>query len=180
MLKQHEVIRVVKFKKLMISDGTWQEVCADWRRQCENAGEDFELFERVRMEELRRQAESGIRGGVHVLDLKDYPVMCFLNHTPIPGRKDPILRMRHMTVCPALDYGIDDDDDSEHYIELLTNLFEALVEISTNDLPTDHFRMHLRSPAEMVFFDRLGSHIDESKGTLKAKKRGAWLYVDKV
>lgn len=93
------------------------------------------------------------------------------------GYSGHVLRIREVTVCPLLDYG---KLDENAYSGTLIGILNGALKLSESDLKADHIKLHLRSPADSVFFRAFGNTLD-SKGVFAATEaHGAWLTVSKA
>lgn len=94
--------------QLSDSDGSYDRMKTGWREQCEEAGEEFEFFAQGTFLVLdplaaRPERRAGIFGFQRGDDLPE--IICQANCTPLPGHPEPVLRVRMVTMSPALDFG---------------------------------------------------------------------------
>ena len=109
------------------------------------------------MDELAEKPER--KAGIFAVQRGDEvpDVICQVNTTPLPGHPEPVLRVRLVTVCPAIDFGT---FDMSRYIETLADLFFGIVELSQGDeLAANEFKLHLRGSKE----GRLSRQISDTK-----------------
>lgn len=165
--------------QLSNGDGSWANLKADWRAQCEAVGEDPDLFAQgtfMVLDQLAAAPER--RSGIYAVNTNGSPdVICQANWTPLPRHPDPVLRVRMVTVCPALDFGQRPPVD---YIDVMVNLFYGIVELSDDQMPCDEIKFHLRSPEDYSFFKALQTPLKKISRFSNVEMHGAWLYVTKA
>ena len=131
------------------SDGSWNRLKAAWKEQCEAAGDDFSLYAQgtfIVLDDLAKKAEA--RAGIYGVKRGDEPpeVICQVNTTPLPGHPEPVMRIRMVTVSPAIDFGLVPEAS---YAETLADLFFGIIELTQDDnMGANEFKMHLRSPED--------------------------------
>lgn len=165
--------------RLLSSDGTLEQFTADWNEQCREVGEDCDSFgeattsvirDFARKESDREWAIAIKQGG------RFMAAACAIRavQKPFAGW---VLRIREVTVCPLLDYG---NLDENAYVDTLIAILNGALNLSESSLPAQHIKLHLRSPADAVFFRAFGNTLD-SKGVFAATEaHGAWLTVSKA
>lgn len=165
--------------RLLASDGTLAEFEADWAAQCAAVDEDCESYGQATMPMIRGFAANGadkewaiaIKSEGHFM-----AAACAIRtmQKPFVGW---VLRIREVTVCPLLDYG---NLDENAYVDTLIAILNGALKLSESDLKAEHIKMHLRSPADAVFFRAFGNTLD-SKGVFAATQaHGAWLTISKA
>jgi hypothetical protein len=161
-------------------NGSWGRLKTAWEEQCTAIGEDFHLFAQGTFIVLNQLADapekkSGIFAVQRGDDAPD--VICQVNTTPLPGHPEPVMRVRMVTVSPAIDFGT---FDKSRYIETLADLFLGIVELSQQgDLAADEFKMHLRSPEDFNFFRAVAKTLSKLSDFSEVSIHGAWLHVKK-
>lgn len=158
-------------------DGTWAEVETQWRAECQRFGDDLDEWAIDAFPVVRQQASEdhpraralGLFG-----DDGDCHAVCFVNLTPLPGYEGPVLRVRHLLVAPRYDL---EDSPQEDYGRLLTSVFTAVVGMTYGELAARHVKFHLRSPADVAFFQAVERTLSTLPHFESVKMRGAWLYL---
>ncbi|MGQ3100490.1 MAG: hypothetical protein ACT6Q5_08595 [Sphingopyxis solisilvae] len=170
-------------RRLLTADGTWQKFCGEWQSQCGEIEEDFDSYAVDAMPVLQNLAETEKQPSnqrhswaVALYDINRPLVAAMVNVAPIPGFKDPVMRIRQLTVCPLLDFGALSD---ETYADALIQTTWQLYKLSNDPLSSKHIHMHLRSPADNVFFSAFGKSLDGESVFDSVTHRGAWLRIDK-
>lgn len=162
-------------------DGSWNRLKAGWKAQCEAEKEDFALYARgtfITLEELAEKPEK--KAGIFAVQRGDEipDVICQVNTTPLPGHPDPVLRVRAVTVSPAIDFGT---FDTARYAETLADLFFGIVELSQQgELAANEFKLHLRSPGDFDFFRAVKAPLSKLSVFSEVQMHGAWLHVSKA
>jgi hypothetical protein len=162
------------------ANGSWARLKAGWKMQCIDAGEDFGLYARgtfIVLDELADKPER--KAGIFAVQRGDEipDVICQVNTTPLPGHPEPVLRVRMVTVCPAIDFGT---FDQHRYVETLADLFFGIVELSQQgELAADEFKLHLRSPEDFNFFRAVSRSLSKLSQFSDVQMHGAWLHVSK-
>lgn len=170
----------MSFVQLSDSDGSWGKLKHAWGEQCAQNDEDFELFAQgtfLVLDKLAATAER--RAGIFGVQRGDEApdVICQANTTPLPGHPEPVLRVRMVTVCPDIDFGV---FDKSKYVETLSDLFFGIVELSQQgEMAANEFKLHLRSPEDFNFFRALSNPLSKIGGFGQVSVHGAWLHVAK-
>ena len=169
-----------KFIQLSKDDGSWDDLCHNWRTQCEEFEEEFEDFAIAPMSVIRPLIESPEqRAGVYATVLDNhFTSICHINVAMLPKYDGPVLRMRHLTMSPRIDYG---ENTISTYADVIANNFLGTLDLSNKDgfMKSDHLKYHLRSPADHDFFTILGQHLSRLAQFETVQKAGSWLYVSK-
>ena len=169
------------------SNGTYARLKDGWREQCEEAGEEFEFYAQgtfLVLDQLAAHPErrAGIFGVQRGDDLPE--VICQANCTPLPGHPEPVLRVRMVTMSPALDFGTTPDDPAGRYIENLVDLFFGIVELSQEHadagMHAKDIKFHLRSPQDYDFFRAVRPSLAKIARFDKVEMKGAWLYITRA
>ena len=160
-------------------DNTLEKFEADWAAQCEEVDEDFDSFGRAPLSVIRdfAAAESDKEWAVAIYDNGRFMAAACAIRTVQKKFSGWVLRIREVVVCPLLDYG---NLDENAYVDTLIAILNGALKLSESDLMADHIKLHLRSPADAVFFRAFGNTLD-SKGVFAASEaHGAWLTVSKA
>ena len=165
--------------RLLASDDSLATFDNDWAGQCATVGEDCESFGQATLPIIRKFAESesdkewaiSLRGDSHFMAAAT-AIRTF--QKPHSG---PVLRIREVTVCPLLDHGFLDDNA---YIDTLIDLLNGAVKLSESTLQADHIKLHLRSPADAVFFRAFRNSLDRKGVFAATEAHGAWLTFSKA
>lgn len=168
-----QVIRLTK------SDGTLGQLEADWDDQCSEIGEELDSFAPSTMGPIRSFAENegDKEWAIAIAQEGRFMTVACAIRAMQKGFAGWVLRIREVTVCPLLDYG---NLDENAYVDTLIAILNGALKLSESDLRADHIKLHLRSPADAVFFRAFGNTLD-SKGVFAATEaHGAWLTISKV
>lgn len=168
----------MEITRLLQSDGTWKALEDDWRTQCEAAEDDLSGYATSSVEAIREFAESDLndRWAIGLKHDDSYMAIAYAICTyqkPFAGK---VLRIREVTVCPALDYGMMQEND---YIDTLADLLAGAIKLSESSLKAQHIKMHLRSPADARFFRVMGHKLDNDGNFKQVETHGAWLTFTK-
>jgi hypothetical protein len=167
--------------RLQDNDGTWENFEADWKSQCEAHKEDFSEYASGTFSVVRDLAKTEEESaGVFAFRVDGkHASFCQLNRAFLPGYKTPVLRARHMTHCPDLDFG---DHPIDAYIESLACAFGGVLAASDHreGFIAKHINLHLRSPTDRQFFKMLGKGLNDEAEFESVQTRGSWLYVTKA
>lgn len=164
-------------EKLLVSTGTWGLFEADWRAQCGAFGEDFDQYAIGSLPVLREMAEqSNPEVAVVALRADDgsYAAVAQVNSTHLPGYEGKVLRVRHMLLSPTFDFG---ELSIEDYAGVLSRMFSRTVSLAFSDMPSQHVKFHLRSPADRQFFSNALTALKDFELFNSVAMRGAWLYL---
>jgi hypothetical protein len=165
--------------RLFKSDGSWDNFESDWKDQCENVGDDFCSYASASLGVLSKFANDGQSDEWAVAifgdDQKILAVACAIRATQ-KGYVGKVLRIREVTVCPLLDYGKLPESD---YIDTLIGLLNEAVKLSESGLRAKHIKIHLRSPADSMFFRAVGKSLDGKGVFAETEAHGAWLSFTK-
>ena len=160
-------------------DGTLQQLEENWAEQCAEIDEDFDGFAPSAMAPIRSFArnDSDKERAVAIADGDRFMAAACAIRTMQKGFAGWVLRIREVTVCPLLDYGKFDENT---YVDTLIAILNGALKLSESELRADHIKLHLRSPADAVFFRAFGNTLD-SRGVFAATEaHGAWLTISKV
>lgn len=165
--------------RLREKDGTLGQFEDDWSAQCEEIGEDLGTFAEATIAPIRAfaDAESDKEWAIAIKDGNRFMAVACAIRTMQKPHVGWVLRVREVTVCPLLDYG---NLDENSYVDTLIAILNGALKLSESDLKADHIKLHLRSPADAVFFRAFGNTLD-SKGVFAATEaHGAWLTISKA
>lgn len=165
--------------RLLASDGTLDKFEANWASQCEEVDEDCESFGQATMSVIRQFARnaSDKEWAIAITDGERFLAAACAIRTMQKPFSGWVLRIREVTVCPLLDYG---NLDENSYVDTLIAILNGALKLSESHLKADHIKLHLRSPADAVFFRAFGNTLD-SKGVFAATEaHGAWLTISKA
>lgn len=174
-------------QSLMTQDGTWQAMQDDWRQQCEKVDEPFDDY----APDVTAILEDIAAGNAEQTALTKSSVCAFregqegphwaiamLNWVRnIKGVKGPVLRVRHLTVSPLLDFGA---VETQKYAEVLIGAVSGVIHLSNGIFKAPNLRFHLRSPEDLNFFRALGTALADTPLVDSVETRGAWLYMRKA
>lgn len=170
----------MEIRRLRSSDKSWSQFQDDWSAQCDEVGDDFGSYGAAPISMIRQSAEndSDSEWAIGLYDKnrkKFFASACAILATQ-KGYTGKVLRIREVVVCPLLDYG---NLPETEYVDTLIHLLNGAVKLSESGLKAKHIKMHLRSPADAVFFRAVGTSLD-SKGVFAATEaHGAWLSFTK-
>jgi hypothetical protein len=105
-----------------------------------------------------------------------YQAICQANSTRLPGYAGRVLRVRHIVLAPAFDFG---DYSVKDYSRVLVSLFTCIYALSRKGLPSAHIKFHLASPADLQFFSMMGNALGKVDVFKSVEMKGAWLYITK-
>lgn len=165
--------------QLLQKDGSWDAFRADWEAQCREVGEDASEYAVTSIEILHGLAvtESRDSWAVGLFEDQRCLAVAMANCANIPGPPGKTLRVRHVIVCPLLDYGVLSESA---YADALIELTLGIIQLSESSLRSQRIKFHLRSPGDMDYFRAFGRSLDKTGVFASCVMRGAWLYVDKT
>ncbi|EJL23696.1 hypothetical protein [Novosphingobium sp. AP12] len=176
------------FETISEKDGSWQALCADWKNQCEEAGECYEDYAPDSFGVLSKIADGSL---VHAdgpgtvtaaatlkhVESGQYYLACMLNLARLPRTDGMTLRVRHLLVSPSLDFG---QASLKLYSQVLVHTLMGVVNTSESSMGANNIRFHLRSPNDAEFFAAVGAALDGEKIFRSVEMKGSWLYITKV
>lgn len=169
----------MEVRRLLASDGSLSRFDADWANQCDEIGEDCDSFGAATLSSIRQLAgvDHPKEWAIAIEDGGRFVAAACAIRTMQKPFSGWVLRIREVTVCPFLDYG---NLDENTYIDTLIAILNGAIKLSESSLGADHIKLHLRSPADAVFFRAFGNTLD-TKGVFAATEaHGAWLTISKV
>lgn len=173
--------------QLLGSDGSYARLKDGWREQCQQAEEEFRFYAQgtfLVLDELAEFPEK--RSGIFAVQRgDDLPeIICQANCTPLPGHPEPVLRVRMVTMAPALDFGTVPGDPVTRYVENLVELFYGIVELSQGhvheNMHAQEIKFHLRSPQDYDFFRAVRPTLAKISQFESVEMKGAWLYITRT
>ncbi|WP_147279059.1 hypothetical protein [Paracoccus versutus] len=165
-------------RALSVADGSWAAVYADWSKHCIRYGESIEDYAVGSLSTIQELAEKNEpKAAAYGLFDSDgnCHAMCHANVANIPGYKHPVLRVRHLLLSPDYDFG---EYGAAEYANVLTSIFAGVVAKAFTDLPAKHVKFHLRSPADVAFFNAVAKTLASLPTFDTVQMKGAWLYLD--
>lgn len=168
-----ELVRVNK------RDGSWAALEDQWRQQCENHGEDYDTYAEASLGTLHDECDDGqIDPASGVFALRDtaggFHCACFLNSTLLKGFNGKVLRVRHLILSPHYDFA---DLSIERYSDILSSYFSQLIAVSKTTLPSDHIKLHYRSPYDRTFFATFALNMRGTGVIKNVESVGMWLHI---
>ncbi|MEA1619189.1 hypothetical protein SOQ14_09690 [Erythrobacter sp. T5W1-R] len=169
----------MEISRLLLGDGTWSQFESDWRVQCETVDDDFDCYAPAPLSVIRDFAsrESDKDWAVAVSHGDRFMAAACAIRTLQKGFDGPVLRIREVTVCPLLDYG---NLDENAYVDTLIGILNGAINLSESGLEAQHIKLHLRSPADAVFFRAFGMTLDSKRVFAATEAHGAWLTISKA
>lgn len=165
---------------LRIGEGphTWDALAADWKRQTESQGAEFDEEYQLTAALLHPLVDRNDRkaGLYAVHDNGAYHAICQINTAGIPGYRQPVMRIRFMTFEPSIDLGGVPPDS---YASALVEVFVGVVKLSMTQGPMEagHVHFHLPSPNDQQFFALVGRNVADRGMFKSVEQKGAWLYI---
>ncbi len=169
----------MEFKRISRENGDWNKLWTSWDTICSEYGETFQDFASSSLEVLRPLAESPQTASAGVFALFDgvsILAVCQLNVAFIKGYDKKVLRLRHLLLSPKYDYS--DDITVEDYVNILSEMFAGTISCAKEELFAKHVKLHLQSPADREFFNKIQENLEQSATFSSVKMHGAWLYID--
>lgn len=164
--------------RLRVADGSWQRLEDDWEAQCEELGDCLNNYASSSVAPIKALAQDDIadQWAIAVTNGGRFMAIAYAIRATQKPFTSKVLRIREVTVCPLLDYG---SLPETIYVDTLIGLLNGAVKLSESGLRAKHIKMHLRSPADAIFFRAVGNTLD-SKGVFEATAtHGAWLSFTK-
>ena len=164
----------MELMRLQVTDNTWTQLEFDWTAQCQQIGDDPENYAPSSMAIIRSMASTDTpdEWAVALKSGERFMAIASAVRTVQKGFTGKVLRIREVTVCPLLDYGNLSEND---YVDTLIGLLNGAVKLSESSLRAKNLNMHLRSPADAVFFRAVGNTLDSQGVFEETATHGAWL-----
>lgn len=175
------MFNILGYEFLRIDPGSpWSDLLADWSNQCEAAGEDpttyLDLPKQIYEPLVQEKKQSA---GIYAVRRDGQFAGCLQANTAwLPKYPEPVLRVRHLTMCPTFD--LTDVPESDYSGVLVAMMF-GVTRLSNegHGMKASYIHFHLRSPLEQSFFALLGRGMAENGLYESVEQRGAWLYIKK-
>lgn len=174
-----------RLKRVSQENGCWQELTLAWEKECGEFQENFEEYAVASMPVLEPLATGTqmTQAGVYAFAPNGrYQAICQANSSFLPGYTGKVLRIRHIVFSPMFDYS--DEIDIQTYGNTLVGVFSGVILMSYEDMPAQHIKFHLRSPAEMEFGEQftkvLKEHEEFKNAFTNVNMKGAWIYLSKA
>ena len=164
--------------RLSVESGTWDTFIQNWSRQCDEVGEEIEHYASDALIPIRdlAQNEDASRWAVALEESGRFTAAFLVHRVNQKGYDKPVLRVRHIVVCPMLDQGFLSADS---YGDTLIGLLFESLRLSEEKLPATFIKMHVRSPADLNYFRALGPALDRQGIFDSTELKGAWLTIKK-
>ena len=167
-----------ELRRLSKADGSWQNFHAGWEAQCIEAGEEIcdfaasslPVLEGIATENTAQTWVVGLFYGARCL------AIAMANRANIAGPPGWTLRVRHVIVCPLLDFGALSDN---LYAETLIEMTLGIVQLSESTLPAKRVKFHLRSPGDYSYFAAFTRLLDRMGVFASCTMHGAWMIIEK-
>lgn len=167
--------------QLRETDGTWQEFCDTWSRQCVSFGENFEAFDPASLEALGKAASEPIQPvRSKAFSLKEgdrFKAAFWACCTTQPGFDGTVLRVRHIVPEPAFE--LSDEYTVTDYVDVLVEVFSAAIRLSASQMKANHLKFHFRSPTERQFGEEFVKIVRQSDHFSASDIRGGWITLSK-
>lgn len=170
---------MAQFVRIGAAPHDWGDLVSDWQQQTVGVGETFDEDYQLQPEIFRPLIDrNDPKAGLFaVFDNSHYEAICQLNTTPLPGYVKQVLRVRHVTFAPRIDWS--DDASTNFYSNALVETFYSVTNLARNAGPfaAGHVHFHLPSPADRQFFTFLGQRFKDQSLFNEVAAKGAWLYI---
>jgi hypothetical protein len=170
----------MEMRRLLTGDASWNSLETDWSKQCSEVGDVFESYGAATLSMVRKFAETDSNNewalGLYDKTSKRYYASACAILATQKGYSGRVLRIREVVVCPLLDYG---NLPETAYVDTLIHLLNGAVGLSETSLKARHIKIHLRSPADAVFFRAIGTALDSKSVFAATEAHGAWLSFTK-
>ncbi len=174
-------IEPYEFIPVSIPNGEWQKLIEDWSRQLEPYYENIDDYMTASLpvlEDLAKEPKRSDRGVFGLKNNDGYDAICKINVTYLPGYTGKVMRVRHITYAPCIDFWDPETEGEllEYYGTILVKMFIGALRLREQAMPADHLKVHYRSPAERMFFDKIAHAFHEVPTGIAVKQWGAWVY----
>lgn len=169
----------MKIKRLLVQDASWKAFEEDWTNQCAKTEDEFGNFCPASINVIRAcsEAKDPNEWAIGITDGEKFVAAAIAIRANQKPHRGHVLRIREVTVCPELDYGILPES---LYGDTLIGLLNGAINLSETGLKAKHIKMHLRSPTDLAFFKAVGSSLDKSGVFEDVEAHGAWLTISKA
>lgn len=168
----------MELRRLQLCDGSWAELEADWQSQCDEIVDDYENYCFGPIESVKRTAAMGDENewAFSIKENNRHLITAICRRVQQKPFDGWVLRVREVSVSPFLDSGFLNEDV---YADVLVALLFEAIKLSSTYLMADHVKMHLRSPADAVFFKAVRNSLDIEGVIVATETHGAWFTVSK-
>ncbi|CAN0533054.1 unnamed protein product [Scytosiphon promiscuus] len=163
------------YRKVSTSDGTWLALETEWRQACDNVDEDFDDFEMGSFDVLRTIAnncDDSTFTCVVPSVASTHAAASMANYVHIKGYSEKVLRIRHLTFSPQLDF----TSTYQDYVNNIASVLAAILTLS-KDMKAKHVKVHAASPADNQLLNSSASGLRSTKSFTSVDFKGSWLYI---
>jgi len=164
-----------------LSQNEWRELVLQWEDECARHGENFDEFAVASLPVLEELACSAPRRDAAVFGLSTgglINVVCQANACFLPGYTGKVLRIRHIVLSPKFDFS--DELELSDYEEALVGVFQGALGLAYGEMPSDHVKFHLKSPAERAFGAAFTEALKSVRHFSNVAIKGSWIYLSKA
>lgn len=164
-----------------LSTKDWEQLILEWEAECNTYGEDFEDYATLSLPVLSSLVYSAPRRDAGVFGLSTegrVDVICQANSCFLPGYNGKVLRIRHIVLSPRFEFAQNIEIDD--YSEVLIGVFVGAIRIAHDEMPSDHVKFHLKSPAERAFGAAFVNALKGDAAFQEVELRGSWIYLSKA
>ena len=164
-----------------LSEVEWRKLILQWEEECARHGENFDEYAVASLPVLAELACSAPRRDAAVFGLaKDglINVVCQANACFLPGYTGKVLRIRHIVLSPKFDFS--DELELSDYQEALVGVFQGALSLAYGEMPSDHVKFHLKSPAERAFGAAFTEALKNGAHFSNVAIKGSWIYLSKA
>lgn len=160
----------------------WENIVTEWEAQCSDFGEDFKDYATASLPVLEKLANQTPRAKEAVYSLTDEEgrsrAVLQANSTLLPKYDGMVLRIRHIVLAPCYDFS-DDEDIVAQYKDVLVGVFSDTLRIADEDMPSQHVKFHMKSPAEREFGKLFTAELQKTDSFAMSAMKGSWIYLSK-
>lgn len=159
----------------------WSKVVLEWELQSGTYGENFSDHAVASMPVLKDLAigapykDAGVFAAV---DDDEVAALMHVNTAFLPGYNGKVLRVRHIVLSPKFEF--DEKIEVADYGAVLIKVFVGCVQLSFKEMPADHIKFHMKSPAERMFGQGFTDAMNEHEGFDQVAMKGSWIYLSKT
>ena len=164
-----------------VSKDDWNKLILQWEDECSHYGENYSDFATASLPVLEHLAYSAPLRDASVYGLVQddkYQVVCQANSTFLPGYQGKVLRVRHIGLSPRFEFS--ETVDLQDYTTSLIGVFTGALEVAQQDMPADHIKFHLKSPAERAFGNAFTDALEDHDAFTSVAMKGSWIYLSKT
>lgn len=168
----------MEIKKLLKSDGSWDQFETDWQQQCNHISADYDDYAQYSLSPIRDFAihENKNEWAYAVQIDHNFTAAFMIILASQKGLAGKTLRVRHMIACPLLDCGA---LNREIYVQTLAGLLLGAVKLSETINNVKNIKMHGRSPLDLEYLKILGLALDSNDAFKSSELQGSWLTLTK-